>query len=217
MSRLFHRIKQIYKNEGSITLLKKMSNAMIWLLYEYSTLYLQVNTVKTENEAEFIPRMEGLISMIIKRSCHIDDLIERGFDLALLDIRKAKSRLNKGAILIALFINNEFAYQSWLALSDKAKRSITPYPLKVNYTRGEVFSGDAWTNPKYRRRGLHNYGGYKRHEFLRNNKLKYLRSTTLTDNTASIASNTKHGTKIIAKAYYLRLFGLRFWREAPVK
>ena len=116
-----------------------------------------------------------------------------------------------------LFVNREFASVSWAAFSKEAKNTFNRYPYKVDFANNEVCGGGTWVNPKYRGRGLHYYTLRKKEEYLFRMGATKIRSITLSSNIASQRTSAGLGEKLVAKARYIRIFGLQFWREKPVK
>jgi hypothetical protein len=106
----------------------------------------------------------------------------------------------------------------WIALSRQANSAINVYPLKIDFTQRESYAAGVWTNPKFRRNGLHTYVYYKMYDFLRESgKLRVL-SIVASDNIPAIRAHFKFAPdeRIYARARYIQLFNLRFWKESPL-
>ena len=170
------------------------------------------------NQADFMPKIRDVSFKIVETTQRLDELSDEGFDLSLLDVTQACYRLEKGAIAALVFVERELAYRGWLALTEEAKNTFNRYPYKVDFSNNEACRGDAWTNPKYRRQGIYSYAVYKREALLMDRGIKKMRGIMLTNNSvAQIGHDKVGGFGICAKAHYLRIFGLQFWKETPIK
>jgi hypothetical protein len=145
------------------------------------------------------------------------ELQSEGFDLSPIDFGQYRYRLEKRAVLSLIFVDHELACTSWSALTKEAKNTFNRYPYKVDFANNEVCGGATWTNPKYRRQGLNYYTQYKKEQYLISKGATRNRTIVLLDNTISQRGTIKSGNKLLAKARYIRIFGLQFWRERPVK
>jgi len=219
---LISRAKEIYQEEGLLTLIKRtFAFAKYTVLsvasYENTEFYITGRVFRVEDETKYLPKITNITHKIVETVTQLDELQKDGFDLSLLDVDQPKHRLQKGAIAILVFVSHELGFKSWTALTKEAKDIINPYPYKVDFENGEVCGGNAWTNPKYRRQGLNTFAGHKREQYLIGKGKTKSRSIKYTTNIASIGVTKKRGSSIIAKARYIRIFGLKFWREKPVK
>lgn len=218
MSKLFIRAKEIYKKEGLVSLSKKvLLTPLSWLSFESNDFYLQESIPVEQNEVDFLPRIANVFFKMIFKSSELDELIEAGFDLSLLNNTQAKQRLDKGAILSLVFIKKELAYRGWLAMTRQAKDTFNDYPYKVDFLNNEACSGDVWTNPKFRRLGLLKYAAFIRRKFLRENGVTKVHTIFLTQNIAAQKAGAQRpGSITYARARYIRIFGLKFWKETPI-
>lgn len=219
LSARFTRAKEIYQQEGLYTLFKRTFTFLLsWLSYEKSDFYLYEYRPGGMNKADFFTRTHGISYIVIDTIQRLDELLNADFDLSLFDIVQARERLKKGAVLLLLFVNQEFAHRQWLAPNEEAKNSFNNYPYRVNFSNNECCIGDAWTNPKYRRQGLNTYIEYKREELFKERRIRRMWSLVRTDNIISQRARKKYGGGTIhAKAHYVRIGRLQFWKETPVE
>jgi len=220
LSTRFSKAKYIYKEEGLVTLLKRIFTFL--LSYENNTFYVSEVVLRKGNEADFLPTIRDFTCEIVETAQQLDKLSTNGFDLSLLDITKARQRLEKGAIVVLIFICRELAYTGWMALNEEAKNTINHYPYKVDFSNNEACLGGAWTNPKFRRQGLAIYGMYKRREYLLSKGINKVRSITQTNNTAMLGAQKTMAKKsgerrTYSKTRYTRVGRLKFWKEKPFK
>ena len=213
---LINRVKNIYQEEGLLTTIKKILTSVISVIYTTSAYNVYVRTLTKDNEADRMPKIQNVTPRIVETIQQLDELYNQGFDLSLLDIDQYRYRLERGAIATFAFVDRELGFAGWGALSEEAKKSFTRYPFKVDFANNEALGGDAWTNPKYRRQGLHNYVAYKWDQFLISRGITKDRAIILSSNITSQRSTTKMGSKLVARARYVCIFGLQFWRERPV-
>jgi hypothetical protein len=215
---LLSRVKDIYQEEGLLVLIKRILAFLISpLLSEYGVFYVNQHALEVKDKASYLPKIPNVTQKMVETIEQLDELASKGYDLSPLDISQARYRLGKGAIANLVFVDHELGYRGWTALTKKAKKTFNRYPYKVDFKNGEFCSGDAWTYPKYRRQGLSYYAVNKAQPFLIGKGLNTYRGIVLADNTASIGQSTKHGDELVAKARYIRIFGLQFWSERPVK
>lgn len=216
MSALSAITGDIYKQEGLIISLRKVLAFL--LVYENFACYLYKSTLIRRNESDFTPRIKKFTLKIISEKQQLNELVNDGFDLSL-HSAKAKYRLEKGAVACLVFMDKELASMEWVAMNAAAKARIDNYPCKVDFSNKEAYAGGVWTNPKYRGNGLHKYVYYKIYDFLRENGIMTVRSIVEVNNTAAQKSHDKFAPeeKIEAKARYLRIMGLQYWRETALK
>jgi len=215
---LFARAKEIYREEGILILIKRFFSFVISpLSYEFGIFYVYELTLKEGNEVDYLPKIPNVTHTMIETIEQLDELAEDEFDLSLLDINLARHRLEKGAILSLACIGNELAYTGWSALTEKAKNTFNRYPYEVGFANNEICCGASWTNPKYRRQGISYYSSYKEEQFLIGKGATKSRAIVLSSNIASQKGNDKAGSKLVARACYIRIFGLQFWRERPIR
>jgi len=216
ISTRFYRAKDIYQKEGFTILLKKIFTSLI--SFENSSFYIDEFLLQKRNEADFMPRIKNVTCRIIETTQQLDELLKDGLDLSLLDIAKARYRIEKGAIVTLLFVGRELAWRGWVAMTEQAKNTFNPHPYKVDFLNYEVCGGDALTHIKYRRQGLNTHGDYRRNEFLTGKGIKKIWSIALINNIASQGTHDKLGEhRRYAKARYIRIFGLQFWKETSIK
>ena len=148
-----------------------------------------------------------------------EELIKKGYIFET-DVRSFKNKLKKGAVGFCVFVDEELASTQWVATSEKAKRTFDPQPYKVDFPNREVCIGDAWTNPKYRGKGLQSYIHYRSIQYYNDQGITKCHYIIEIGNKASLrvkekeASNKSPAPRAIGD--YLMIFGLQFWKETPV-
>jgi len=163
MSELVNRAKLILQNEGLISILRGASTFVIrnlakyffryriYYLYEFAT-----ENVHNLNEADFTPKIDNITLKIISTNDEANELENEGLKFRSQPV-KNRNRLDKGAIAFCILIERELANIGWVAMTQQAKDALNELPYRVDFSKSEACSGDAWTNPKFRRMGLRKY------------------------------------------------------------
>jgi hypothetical protein len=187
-------------------------------VYENFKCYVYNSSLIIRNENDFKPGIKEFTLKIISTEQQMDDLAKGGFNL-LSHLTKAKNRISQGAAACFIFIGKELASMEWVATNPRAKAVIDIYPCKVMYKAREAYAGGVWTNPQYRGKGLHVYAYYRIYDYLRENGIKSVKSIVEVNNSAALKAHARFAPeeKIEAKARYLRILGLHFWKETPYK
>ena len=144
----------------------------------------------------------------------LDDGVD-GFDDFRSDIISARQGLDKGAIAFCVFVERELAHIGWVAMNEEAQYTFDPLPFKVDFSNREACTGGAWTNPKYRGRGLMSYTFLKRIQFLRERGILILRCSVNKKNIAPQKLHARLGANMYAEASYLKVLRWQLWKERP--
>ena len=215
---LFGRANQIYHTEGLMSLVRQGFAFLMNHIFEYRTYYLKAyrfENVKHMNENAFIPKTDNVTIEIVASNEEADELEAEGLEFRS-HITNARERLDSGAIAFCIFIGQELANIGWVAMTQQAKDSLNGPPLKVDFSNNEGYLGGTWTNPKYRRLGLHTYVIFKRLEFMLDKGLLTSRSAIAKTNTASLTRIRRLGVWPYGEGRYLRLLWWKSWKEKPV-
>jgi ribosomal protein S18 acetylase RimI-like enzyme len=185
-------------------------------IFQSYSCYLYESSLIKRSEADFLPRIRNSIFSLITSEQQLDELESAGLELSHIDT-EARSMLGRGTVAGLLFVGRELVSVEWVALNEQANRIINIYPLKIDFRQKETYASGVWTNPKFRRNGLHTYVYYKVYDFLRENGIRTVRSIVATDNLAAQKAHNRFAPqeKIYARAHYLRILGLHFWNEEP--
>jgi hypothetical protein len=186
-------------------------------IFQTYVCYLYENILTRRNEADFLPGIRNICFIIVRTKQQFDDLIMAGYDLSDYD-SETWSLLEKGVLAGLLFIEKDLASVEWIAQNPQANSAINIYPLKIDFSLREAYAAGVWTNPKYRRKGLHTYVYYKIYDFLRESGKTRVLSIVASDNIPANRAHFKFAPdeRIYARARYIQLFNLRFWKESPL-
>ena len=217
MSVLLRRGKQIFQTEGLIFLLRR--GLEFFRVFQYGAWYLYENypseALKGKIEADFMPRIQNFTSRIVSTNQEADELEAEGLEFRS-QVTKAREKLDKGAVALCVFVEQELGYICWVAMTEEAKKMVDPLPYKVDFANNEICDGGAWTNPKYRRMGLSTYASFKEHQFLQEKGIVTMRYAVFRGNIPSQRLVEKVCAKMYAEARYLRVLWWKRWKEKPL-
>jgi len=219
---LFSRAKQIYGSEGLGSLLRRGLAFVLSLIFKYQTYYLYkdpLQGLRLPNEADVLPRVHDFAPKVVTTNQEADELEAEGFEFRS-QVLNAREKLDKGAMAFCIFVGQELANIGWIALTQEAMDSLGELPCRVDFSDYEAYGGGMWTNPKFRKRGIHLYGMFKRLEFLQSKGIKAEHSVVAKDNVAPQKSNALGGMLPFPGPYaegrYLRILWWRSWKERPL-
>ena len=220
LTSLFSRAKQIYRNEGLISLLRRTFLFLAYCLLEYHRYYLTEHSqenIQQLKEADFMPKVDDFNFKIVTSSQEADELEAHGYEFRSyphgFDDRKA---LDSGAIATCIFIGRELAAIGWVALAQEAMDSLNERPMKVDFSGEEALIGAVWTNPKYRRMGFRTYRVFKLRQFLLDKGIATTRGYATKGNIAALVSGARSGLSIYAEGRHLRILWWKSWKEKPL-
>ena len=217
MSVLLRRAKQIFQTEGLIPLLRRVLE--FFRVFQYGTWYLYENhpseVLKSQTEADVMPKIQNFTFKTVFTNQEADELEAEGLEFRS-QVTDARKKLDKGAVAFCVFVEQELAHICWDAFTEEAKKMVDPLPYKVDFTNNESCGGGAWTNPRYRRMGLHTYSIFKGYQFLNKKGIVTSRSSIAASNIASQDMAAKFGDRVYAEARYLRILWWKSWKEKPL-
>jgi len=217
---LLRRAKQVYETEGLVALLRRSLALAVTPFFRRDTYYLWGNTTSAArdlNEADFRPSIEGLTLRAVSSNRDADELEAEGLQFRSHSAHfDASEALDSGAVAFCIFVGNELANIAWLALTQKAKDSLHEAPFLVDFSRGQAWTGGAWTNPRYRRRGLQAYNNFTRFDFLQKRGIALDVGSIRKGNVASQRANAQFAGRAYAEGRYLRILWWRSWKERPL-
>ena len=222
LTSLFSRAKQIYQNEGVESLVRRGFAFMLYPLFEYRAYYLtgyNLENLRQLNEADFMPRVDDLTIRIVTSNQEADALEADGLEFASasgdfsFDMRRA---LDSGAIAFCTYVGKELAAIGWVALTKQAMDSLNERPMRVDFSKGESFTGNIWTNPKYRRMGLRLYRTYKKREFLADKGIKITLGYAAKRNVGAVRGIVRIDSTVYGEGRYLRILWWKSWKEKPL-
>ena len=160
LKRLLRTAGRVYSTDGLKGLLGRGSRFFLRWLFEYSTYYLYAKPVvhaEGVRVAASTLRIGDLTSKVVSSNAEADELEAQGFEFRSY-VPNARERLDAGVMATCVFVGKELGHIAWVAFNQKALDSLGEPPYKVDFANGEAVGTDAWTNPKYRGKGLRNQG-----------------------------------------------------------
>ena len=218
---LLERARRIYHTEGLGPLARRGASFAARCFFDYQGYYLTVrwlDNARQGEEAPPVPQVDDLSLKTVATNGEADELQADGYCFRshphFVDARKA---LDSGATAFCLFVGRELAAISWVALTQRAMDALNEPPIKLDFARGESFSGSVWTNPKYRRMGFRTYRSYKLRQFLRERGVvAILGYTTEKDAAAATRIAAEAGRTIYARGRFVRILWWKSWKETPI-
>lgn len=216
-SMLSHAIDILHR-EGLVSLIVRSCTYVRQCIFRYGSFCLYEHSIEQRDEEQFRPKIKDFIFRIVTTNEQVDELVKNGFE----DIRKSpvivnvRKCLDNGAIAFCFFIEQELAHIGWIALNEGSKNCFDILPYRVHFAHKQACTGGTVSLPKYRGKGFMQYGYYKRFQFLQESGYNKSRNAVARGNTAAQKAHTRFQPKIYAKAYYLQVFGWKFWKELPL-
>jgi hypothetical protein len=219
---MLRRARQIYQAEGLIPLVRRGFAFLLYHIFEYRAYYLteyNLENLRQLNEANFMPRMDDFAIRIVTSNQEADALEANGLEFASasggfrFDARRA---LDSGAIAFCTYVGKELATIGWVALTQQAMDSLNERPMRVDFSKGESFTGNIWTNPKYRRMGLRLYRMYKKRQFLAEKGIRATRGYAAKRNVDAVRGIGRIDSTVYGEGRYLRVLWWKSWKEKPL-
>ena len=189
-------------------------------IYYCQTHYLSGHTaeeIRQMDEAARTPALDGLTLKVVQSNEEADDLEAHGLEFRTYSPDfDAYNALQKRVTAFCIFIGRDLASIAWAATTETAMRSLGEPPLHVDFSNNEACTGRAWTNPKYRSKGLHLYNNLKRRQFLVDQGIVMVRDAISKENFARPKTNPNYTPNIYAEGRYRRILWWRSWKERPL-
>lgn len=215
ISDLFRVGKDILRRDGLICFIRRVFFFSVRLFYDYQVYYIYQKALNVTSEGTAMPKIQNSSLNIISNPDQVNELMDNGFDINLdLGTEEVKRRLNEGALLFCVFIGQELAHISWVALTNKAKMDFIP--LYIDY-QNEAYIENCVTTPRYRGMGLYPYTLCQILQFLETKNKTRVKIATQKANTRSIKGITKAGFEIWGSKKLFKILRLAIWKEEPIK
>ncbi len=217
-SGLVARAKSIYRTGGPLHLVKRGFAFLLWRVFEYRRYYLYADPIdhlRDLSEADFLPRVDGFTVKVVSSNEEADEMEASGLPFRA-QIAGAGERVDKGAVAILMFVEEELVYVNWAALTEKAQRAIGEPPYRLGFASREACSGGLWTHPRYRRRGLRRYGRFLLLRFLLENGIRTRRTAIAKGNVVAQQGRHEYPRGPQGEGRYLRVLWWKSWKERPL-
>lgn len=218
-----NRARDILKTEGLASLVRKGFLFLVGWFFRYETSIIMERSLqgrKIDPEA-IVPSLPDLTHRLVTTNQQANELVAEGFS----DFREyapnAWQRLDSGALALCIYVGQEPARMTWIAMSEVAKKSFNDIPYRVDFANKQACTGGTMTVPKYRRTGLHMYGTLLQDQYLTEMGIISRKSIISTSNTSSLRASTKisdfysiASQKTITRS--IRLLWWKSWKETPL-
>ncbi len=215
---LLNRSREILETEGFVPLVKRGLSFIAGHFFKYETYYLYESdgsTYRRRSDTDFVPKVDGLSFRVIHTNEEADELEAQGFQFRE-HAGDARSKLNNGAIAFCVFVGHDLGNIGWLCTTQQARDSLNEPPPEVDFSNGEAWAGGAWTNPKYRRMGLHTYCGLKRDEWWLQKGIVKSKWAVAKTNVASLTAESKTGAVRYGEGRLIKVLWWKSWKEKPL-
>ena len=210
----YKRGKYILYHEGWSELLKKAFISLKDWFYNrenYVIYQSELNVIHSFSTINLPP--EYSLKLIYNTNDY-DQLVNQGFDFKMKNIFPL---LKQGTLLFCIFDKNTIIYTHWIATSENSKQMIDRVPFKVDFKNGEVCSGDVFTEPAYRRKGLDSYIHSILPYHLTNLGFKILKYSFQKGNTPQEKIAVKINAQYLGEWRYFKILFWESWKEISMK
>jgi hypothetical protein len=206
------KASDILKTQGLKSLIKTGGIFISQLFYLHMQYYLYEHSLIPRDEKNFLPKTNEFAFFLVSNRREIDELISNGFDLDP-QADTLRNVVQADGVSFCFFIKKKIAHIGYVGFSQPAQIVLSQPSYRIDFTKGDAFTGGAWTHPDYRSLGLAVYCYYKRLEYLRNQGRLAARAAVRTDNIASQKMHAKFFPKKRTLGHQYRILGCTFWRE----
>lgn len=212
------RAKTIHKTEGLLPLLRVALPFLTRYLFCYETYHLlKFQHDPAVNPDDFKPNIPNLSHYFITTNQQADELATQFDDFRSYHVN-AHQRLDSGAVALCIFVGRKLAHREWIATSEAAKRTFNDMPYWVDFANKEACYSDV-TIPEYRGNGLRTYGNSLSLRYLTERGIMTGRVAIRISNKLSLGTlslSHSEGSKVYARARYIKLLCWKFWKETPM-
>ena len=215
---LLTRAKHVYRTYGWASLLRRALLLALQLLFVHRVYYLYDCVLEHDQSLRndnLTPPLDDVSHMFLSTNEEVDDLEARGYEFRSL-VHDARARLDAGAWASCIFVGKELANIFWVAMTQPARDSLKGPPFRVDFAARECWTGDAWTNPKYRRAGLFSYNDIKSRRQQYEQGIRVSKWAVGKNNTPTRRISSRIGARVSAEGRFLRILWWKSWKETPL-
>jgi len=215
---LVNKVLQIYRDEGALSLMKRMlsflfSKILLYETYYLTKIHIEDSLIKQPKPVDFADK---LTFKWIESNYQAEE-IAREYEDFRPYTKNAHQRLDAGGIAVCTYVDKELACYAWVAINESGMKAMSHMPVTIDFDNKEVYSSYSYTIPKYRRKGIRYYRLRFRYKMFVEKGVEVLCSAIRTNNYASLKANSDRPKYMItAKVYILKILGLRFFKETPI-
>lgn len=215
MGILCQRAKGILQDEGWGAFIRQGFSFACHRFIYIATYYIYEETLASIDRGIKTKPEVDCVLKVIHNTHELDKLIGEGYNFKSLRFR---SQLQETAIAFCLFREQELASVTWVAHNKKGKRKVDSLPFEVNFGAGEICTGDSYTVPVYRGKGLlaYTYACISNY-YLASNGLSKARFSINVNNITSQKAHVKFNPVVIGKGRFLKILWWNFWKEQVIE
>jgi len=162
---LWKKARYILRHEGFPSLLKRILLFIRQSIFFSRRYYLRAGKLAEISREYILPDVEDLSVQIVTNNREYEELSAAGFVFKPWN-PQCRIRLDKGAIAVCAFSGKQLVHVNWSAMTREAMKSFREPPYKVDFDNNEVASGDIWTHPEYRGKGIAYYVLRMMHKYM---------------------------------------------------
>jgi len=215
---MFSTIKKgirILNKNGLIQFIKRFFIFLSGNSFSYRTYYLFEKKLIEPSERNLKPKISDYTLKIIRTPSEVDKLIENGFNFGdLQDIYSIRELLSKETILFCVFVKEDWAHSSWLAMDTD---SVVDQFFTQHTRNSSGVIGICSTNSAYRGMGLYPFVLSQICEFMKKNGKSIAFISTAKKNLPSISGIKKAGFSVYSEGYHLNIGFWTLWKEKRQK
>jgi len=211
---LFNKTTIVYLTEGLPTALKRGLSFIVEHIFWYNEYYIleRPYTEDSYDPEPYKPDIPELSSVFITSIQQADEIARVCEDFRKYFI-KANKMLTDGAVASCVYVGKEIAFVGWVATTEAAKKAFNNVPYRVDFANNEACTGNVFTIPKFRRKGIKKYGTFLRLNYMHQAGVVRSKSIVKTNNITSLKASNIKGNSIIAQARHIRFLFWDSWKE----
>ena len=181
------------------------------------TYYLYETLIDEAALVAAVAPSEEVVLHVIETREDVSMLVAEGYEDVMSTVPLFERRLDSGAVAACAFVGKEFASIDWMAFSVTAKLSFDQRPYKVDFAKGEVCTGGAFTVRRFRRRGIAACRFSRQVQYMHERGCTVYRTAIRDDNTPSKRPVERYGGQVRRIGHWRRLLWSTSWTETAVE
>ena len=181
------------------------------------TYYLYETLIDEAALVAAVAPSEEVVLHIIETREDVSMLVAEGYEDVMSTVPRFERRLDSGAVAVCAFVGKEFASIDWMAFSETAKLSLDQRPYSVDFAKGEVCTGGAFTVRRFRRRGIATCRFSRQVQYMHERGCTVYRTAIRDDNTPSKRPVERYGGQVRRIGHRRRLLWSISWKETAVE
>ncbi len=161
------------------------------------------------------PTVEGLEVHVLTDEREVERLLSEGYEDVRRVVKRARQRLQGGAVGICAFVNRDVAHVEWVAFTEAAGRTIDVPACFVNHDKREALWGGAYTVGRFRKMGIFRHVMACALRYCQEHGYDVVVGTTQVRNVPSVRGQDPYGPRVRAGVRHRRFLTWHDWHELP--